>query len=289
MNVEAPRVEALPEPVPLSEIEVPADRLRDIDPDKVREMVISLRENGQLQPIQVLPRNPVTGKYVLNIGLHRFSAAPDAGLPKLRAELFHGTADQARLAEIDENLYRAELNPLDQGAFVAERRAVYERIYGIVSGGRPKKKTGTNLSQLSFFDDTTARFGLSRKTVQRALARFNGLDPVVRRLLRGTRTARIASEIDALTRLVPFEQLEVAKLLAGPTPPKNVVAAWAKVRGVEARKLHIVRTATDRMIAIWTKAPNEDRRAFIEYLQREHPIGGIRAALKKVDVAKGKR
>jgi len=257
------------------QIEVPADRLRDADPDKVAEMVISLREQGQIQPIEVLEINPETGRYPLNIGLHRFVAGPQAGLPVLLATVFHGTALQARLREIDENLYRAELNPLDQGVFLAERRQIYEQMHGLVKrGGDRRKSKGTNLSQRSFFDDTTEQFGLSRKTIQRALTRFNKLTPEVRRTLRGTKAARIASEIDALAKLAPFEQFEVAKLLAGENPPKNVVSALAKVRGIERRSLHIVKTATDRMIAIWSKAPAGERKAFIDWLIRE---GAIRA------------
>lgn len=86
-------------------------------------------------------------------------------------------------------------------------------------GGDRRKSKGIDFSQRSFFDDTTEAFGLSRRTIQRALTRFSRLMPEVRRTLRGTATARIASEVDALAKLVTFEQFEVAKLLAGENPP----------------------------------------------------------------------
>src|ERR1700733_2056722 len=118
MNVPTP-VEAI-NPT-LDEIEVPADRLRDTDADKVKELVVSFRERGQLQNIEVLPAN-AAGQYVLNIGLHRLLAARVLGWERTGAQIFNGTPQEARLREIDENLYRAELNPLDQAVFLAERR-----------------------------------------------------------------------------------------------------------------------------------------------------------------------
>jgi ParB family chromosome partitioning protein len=266
----------------LDEILVPPDRLRDADPDKVAEMIVSLRERGQLQPIEVLPASD-DGMYPLNIGLHRLLGARSLGWETLRAQIFDGSPLEARLREIDENLYRAELNPLDQGVFLAERRQIYEQLHGLVKrGGDRRKSKGTNLSQRSFFDDTTEQFGLSRKMVQRALTRFSKLTPEMRRTLRGTRTARVASEIDALAKLAPTEQFEVAKLLAGEKPPKNVATALAKVRGVDRRSLHIVKTATDRMIAIWEdrKTSTDDRKAFIDWLTREGFVHGAKLTLK---------
>jgi ParB family chromosome partitioning protein len=264
----------------LDQIEVPANRLRDADPDRVAEIVISMREQGQLQDIEVLPPNPETGLYPLNIGLHRFMAASQAGLRQLSAKVFIGTALQARLREIDENLYRHELNPLDQAAFLAERRSIYEEMHGLVKRGQPKKRIGTNLSQRSFFDDTTEAFGFSRKTISRALTRFSKLTPEVRKALRGTKTARIASEIDALMKLAPEEQFRVAMLLSAAVPQRSVAAAVAVVRGIDRRSLHIMKTKTDRMAAIWTKATPAERKAFLDWLGREGFLPASRAAAK---------
>ncbi len=258
----------------LDQIEVPDDRLRGADPLEVDKVAASMAEIGQLQDIEVRLENE-RGKYPLNIGLHRLLAAGKIGKPTLWAQVFAGTDDEARLREIDENLHRHELNAIDQAVFLGARREVYERLHGKIRPGQPsKKRIGVHAHQFSFFDDTFDRFGLSREVVKRALSRLNRLSAPVRAMLRGSATARSTREVDALARLAATEQFEVAQLLAGEKPPKNVAAALAKVRGIERRSLHIVKTATDRMVTIWGKASPAERKAFVEWLAREGFIHG---------------
>lgn len=263
----------------LDQIVVPEGRLRGADMLEVAKVAASMAEVGQLQDIEVRPENE-RGKFPLNIGLHRLLAAEKIGMPTLWAQVFTGTDDEARLREIDENLHRHELNALDQAVFLAARREIYERLHGKIAPGRPKKKIGVHAHQLSFFDDTFELFGLSREVVKRAIGRFNRLTEPVRAMLRGSPTARSTREVDALARLEPAEQFTVAQLLAGETPPKNVAAAIAKARGVERRSLHIVKTATDRMTAIWTKASADERKAFLDWLTREGFLHGAKLTPK---------
>lgn len=246
--------------VDLGKIDVPPNRIRDADPERVDELAVSFAETGQLQPIQVLPAQG--DRFTLNIGLHRFLAAQLAGWTQIEAKLFEGTQAQARLAEIDENLYRNELSAWEQAAFLAERRVIYEAVNGPVKAGR---KNSDKLSQLSFFDDVTGKFGLPKRMIQRALRRKTRIDAAVWEKLRGTPIAKNAAQLDALAKLVPFEQNQVADaLLQGEA--KNILDALRIARGVVTNS-DPDQQQYQRLAAAWTKAGSRARQMFLELLQ----------------------
>lgn len=247
--------------IDLGKIDVPDNRLRDADPERVDELAVSFTEIGQQQPIQVLPGDH--GRFVLNFGLHRYLAAERAGFTQIEAKLFDGSAAEARLREIDENLYRAELIPYDQAAFLAERRVIYEALNGPVKAGR---RNSDKLSQLSFFDDVTGKFGLPKRMVQRALRRKGRIAPAVWEKLRGTPIAKNASQLDALAKLVPFEQGQVADLLLL-GDAKNVVDALRIARGVVA-EIDPDQQQLQRLASAWAKAGSKARRQFLEFLRK---------------------
>lgn len=249
-------------------IDIPDDRLRAVDPEKVSELAASFSEIGQLQPIEVFPAG-ANGRYRLNVGAHRVTAAIEAKLPTIMALAYEGTADQRRLREIDENLYRAELSPYDQATFLAERRAIYERLNGPVRRGpRSRDVIATNLSQLSFFDDVTAKFRLPRRMVQRALSRKNLISPDVWHRLRGHPITKSASELDKLMRLNEAQQRQVVRLIMQETlPAKNVTAALramsdAPVESVDDKQFRVLSSA-------WAKAGTKARADFLNFLKTQ--------------------
>ena len=249
-------------------IDIPDDRLRWVDPEKVAELASSFGEIGQLQPIEVLPANP-KGRYRLIVGAHRVAAAKEAGLPSIMATVFDGTPDQRRIREIDENLYRAELSPYDQAAFLAERRVIYERLNGPVRAGRRSRpEIATNLSQLSFFDDVTSKFALPRRMVQRALTRKNRISAEVWHRLRGHPVTKVATELDKLMRLNEAEQRKVVRLLMQDVhPAKNVSAALralsdGPMESVDARQYRL-------LCAAWAKSGAKARRDFLAFVSTQ--------------------
>lgn len=248
-------------------IDVPEGRLRDVDPEKVKQFAVSMRDVGQITAIEVIPGQKA-GRWTLNAGAHRLAAAIEAKLPFVIATVFEGTADQRRLREIDENLYRAELTPYDQAAFLAERRAIYERINDSPRRhGRSKAGTRDNLSpkkQLSFFDDVTERFGIGRKTVIRALKRKGLISAEVWHRLRGHPVSKIASELDKLARLNDAEQRRVVRLLMQEVrPAKNVSAA------LRALSDEPIENDDDRryrqLTALWGKASPKVKADFLAF------------------------
>lgn len=225
--------------IPLERVLIPGDRLREVNADRVAMMAISMAEQGQITPIEVIAPD-AEGRYAVNAGAHRVSAARAAGLTNILAVVFDGDATLRRLREIDENLYRAELSPFDQAVFLAERRRLYETLNGAVRRGRPKKGIAPRSGQLSFFDDTTAKFGITRKVVQNALTRYFALEdllPDLRRLKMDVSGA----QLDALARLQPGERRRVidqlqsgaptmASALASVRPAKEAVSALEKAK-----------------------------------------------------------
>jgi ParB/RepB/Spo0J family partition protein len=103
------------------------DRMRALQPDRVEQMVESFRDIGQLQPILVFAnRNAAAvaaagGHYTLIAGLHRLEAAKNLGkgiLARITNDL--RSAEKSKLAEIAENLHRAELTALERSEQIAE-------------------------------------------------------------------------------------------------------------------------------------------------------------------------
>ena len=120
---------ALPNQVMLLHILV-AERLRVSRPEMVDEIAASFEALGQLQPIVVRPVKPsrITGvtrvaEYVLVAGAHRLEAARKLKWKTIAAVVIDGV--DAELAEIDENLVRADLSPAERKAHIGRRKELY--------------------------------------------------------------------------------------------------------------------------------------------------------------------
>lgn len=116
-------------------VEVPGARLVDLDLDDIvpnaqqprtdfreaelRELVVSIREYGVLQPIVVRPRvGAAEGepRHELIMGERRLRASKIAGLTSIPA-VVKDTADDAMLRDaLLENIHRAQLNPLEEAS-----------------------------------------------------------------------------------------------------------------------------------------------------------------------------
>ena len=112
--------------IDIADIVVEPDRMRRLRPEKVDELVGSIkRHKGLLQPIIVRLRES-DGARVLVAGLHRLEAARKLGHTSIRADLLgYLDADQAKLIEIDENLIRADLSAAERKLHIAERKKLY--------------------------------------------------------------------------------------------------------------------------------------------------------------------
>jgi ParB-like chromosome segregation protein Spo0J len=222
-------------------IDVKPERLRALRPDVVAELVQSMRERGQLQPIIVRPNSQGTG-YWLVAGRHRLEAARKLKWDSINALVFEGmNADEAELAEIEENLIRADLSPAERALHQARRKELYESLHPETKHGGDRKSVKQSSSQnenlKAFVDATAARTGKGRSTIARDVTRAKQvavLDQIV-----GTSLDQ-GGEIDALAKLPEKEQRTLAerarngeKVSAKPRPAQEDAGA-ARLGGLSS-------------------------------------------------------
>jgi len=102
---------------------LPIDRIRP-DPEQPRqsfpaaaieELAASIRENGLLQPIMARP-DPERGEgfYLVVAGERRYRAHLHLGAAVIEARIVDMTPDDVRIAQIVENIARADMTPLEE-------------------------------------------------------------------------------------------------------------------------------------------------------------------------------
>ncbi|KAL5731793.1 sulfiredoxin [Ranunculus cassubicifolius] len=79
--------------IPLDKIRRPLMRTRSNDPQKVQELMDSIRVIGLQEPIDVLE---VDGEYYGFSGCHRYEAHQRLGLPNIRCKIRRGTKETLR-------------------------------------------------------------------------------------------------------------------------------------------------------------------------------------------------
>jgi len=99
----------------------PEQPRRHFDKDQLASLAESIRTQGVLQAITVQPAD-AAGKHVLIMGERRFQAAKLAGLTRIPAVVREMT-DALRMAQLTENVQRADLTTLEVAEAVAAMRA----------------------------------------------------------------------------------------------------------------------------------------------------------------------
>lgn len=222
--------------IPVAGIAV-ANRLRAVDEGYARLLAENIEQTGRLrQPIEV--RVARGGGYVLIAGAHRLWAVKHLGWITVSAIVVDvASEDEARLAKIDENLVRHDLNLLDRAVFLMEREKIYLRLHPEAIHGGDRRSGGfrenrmDTMSVRSFARDTAERCGISDRTVRRSLIISTRLKEDVRARIAGTALAKKQSELLALARLTPDQQHATLDLLLA-AAAKSVKEAKNVVLGV---------------------------------------------------------
>ena len=169
------------------------DRVRDLDQAWVITLADKIAQSGYQAPILVRPT--ADGRYRLVIGGHRLEAVRLLGL-EATCEVRELDDDEARRLEIEENLFRRELDKLDFGLFYLEHQAVETRLGNRqkVGGDRrsdPAKsfRKGLRNDRPRFTQEIADRIGRSERSVQMAIQMVKNLDSDAVKLLRGSKFA----------------------------------------------------------------------------------------------------
>lgn len=272
-----------------------ADRLRSIDSATVDMLAVSMEEGELNTPLTVRPLRMDGDDMVFGLvtGGHRYAAAEKLGWAEIDCTIRNLTNDQARMVEIDENLIRRGLSPLDRAVFVSERLQVWAKLNpGRIAEGNvanistfpaPKRGRPANSAKfaellrdtpptMGFTEVTAAEIGLSRRTVENAMVIAHGLSPETRAKVSGTKIAKNEGLLRQLAGVADKgEQLRVAEALvaekAKTFPDALVIAAGRELTPPEPPR-PVDETVADFM-AVWKKAPPTHRVAILHALSGE--------------------
>lgn len=140
--------------IPLDDIVPnPHQPRKEFDQEALNELVVSIRENGVLQPIVVRPA-PDGGpaKYELVMGERRLRASKRAGLATIPA-VVKETSDDAMLQNaLLENLNRSQLNPLEEASayqqLLSDFGITHEQLASRIGRSRPQISNTIRLLKL---------------------------------------------------------------------------------------------------------------------------------------------
>ncbi|MBW4557363.1 MAG: ParB N-terminal domain-containing protein [Trichormus sp. ATA11-4-KO1] len=167
--------------VPIDQIRIGQNR-RPIKGEKVDELKESIRANGLLNPITV------DQKLTLIAGLHRLTACQLLGLEAIECNIVnYQDADQARLAEIDENLIRNELEPLERSELWYERDQILARMGLRAKAGDNQHTTkgGEMISPpLKRTVELAKEVGYSERTFQHGKQIAKSIHPEVKQIIK---------------------------------------------------------------------------------------------------------
>lgn len=183
--------------VPIDQILVGRNR-RPIKGDKVDELKESIKANGLLNPITV------DQKLNLIAGLHRLTACKLLGLDAIECNIVtYQYAEQARLAEIDENLIRNELEPLERSELWLERDQILEHM-GLRAKAGDNQHTYKGGEMISPPPKRTLELakeaGYSERTFQHGKQIAKGIHPDVKQMIKGTAIAESPTALLKIAR-----------------------------------------------------------------------------------------
>lgn len=202
------------ETLPISEIQIPENRARDLDHDWVEVLAEMIKETGQLNPITL---REVDGQKVLVTGHHRLAAT----LLLERDEILYrisnaATDEEARLEEVFENLGRNELSALDRAQHLFEMKEAYEALYPAITHGGDRKSDEAKENQndkMSFCSDAAEKCGLGERGIQRAVKIWKDLSVATKKQIRGTWIADHQATLLGLAKLSSHMQKKVLPYL----------------------------------------------------------------------------
>lgn len=245
--------------IPLSGVglsEIPIEEIRPnphqprqrMDPDDIEELAGSIREHGVIQPIVVT--RSADGGYVLIAGERRWTAARCAGLTRIAAVVKDASPrDMLELALV-ENIQRADLNPLEEGAayqhLIDEFGLTQEEVARRVGRSRPSIANSVRLLGLPEVIRTALAQGEVSEGHARALLGLGSAEEIV------------AVYAEVLARGLNVRQTEelVRRRRAPPPSPLPVPAAKAEVADPETRAVEdMFRDALGTRVELIRKGP----------------------------------
>ncbi len=256
------------------------DRLRSVNGGTVQHLAESMRFSGLQTPIQV--RENGADGYALVSGAHRLQAARSLAWPYIEAFVLDRLdEDTLALLEIDENLMRVELNPLDRGVFIARRKDIYERLYPETRRGGDRRSAeyqDGDGPQKGFVTETASFTPFSPWTIRRSIRIGEKIVPELREELSMTPIAYREGDLYEISGLSPEEQdivledlqsaeYEVRKL-SDIHPRREPGEEVPEVSPEQPNQEPVPgQTVLERIQSIWFSATEEEREDILAWIE----------------------
>lgn len=266
--------------IPLSEIHIP-ERLRQVDEDHALAISASIVEHGLFNPVTVRKTPNGKAKYTLVAGAHRLRAMELCDDTQIDAAVIKADKDEAVLIEVCENLIRNDLSALDRAIFVQTYRDVWENKHGIIARGGEQRvnltlclvETLQEEASRGFAAVCAERLGVSESAIKRSTRIAQNLTPVVRKSVQGTAIADNQSQLIALSKLEPEDQRKAATAISrtnGDFKQSMVLLQGGKVEKPDPQMVLL-----DRLIGTWTRANEETKSEFLEFINSEPNVSDM--------------
>ncbi|MEL7098255.1 MAG: ParB N-terminal domain-containing protein [Pseudomonadota bacterium] len=244
-------------------------RMRPVSLSAVESLAASIETVGLQQEIHL--RRMKGAHLRLMAGGHRLEAFRKLGRFTIRSKIWECDDDWAKLVEIDDNLAHAQLAPLDLAVFLAERKAVYERMYPETKKDAFKgnRHTGSLASDIvSFTTSVAEQRQLSKRHIERLVSVGEALSADDILDLRRMETRTTLADLQVIAKASPDDRRIICRELgAGKAKSAGEVVKRGREVGAERK------TPTDANIAsieeAWARASMAARKAFVEEHQDE--------------------
>ncbi|MDE0174774.1 MAG: ParB N-terminal domain-containing protein [Defluviicoccus sp.] len=255
-------------PVDLASIEIPP-RLRAVNPETVSALADSIARISLQNPI-ILQKHPDDpGLLVLVAGAHRLLAVRELGWPRIEALIVDGSPEEIGLIEIDENLIRKDLTPLDRARFLAKRKAIYAKLYRASGRGGDRRSAGSAddgtdrvTASTSWAQDAADLVGISPRAVHRAVAIGTGLSDELADALANTPIAKREGDLFRLAQMSAKNKKRVLHQLQNPDVPRS---SLSRLMGPEPGLSKPDRV--QRLQREWSAASPDERHQFFSWIQ----------------------
>jgi N6-adenosine-specific RNA methylase IME4/ParB-like chromosome segregation protein Spo0J len=189
------------------------ERLRPLRDAVVSELAGSMSQIGLINPIAITYPNGRASP-LLVAGANRLEAARRLKWESIDCTIIEASdVNTTKLAEIDENLIRADLTPAERVIHIAERKRIYEELHPETKNGATGKyRPKVQLSQdgtpevPAFIEDAAKKTGKGRTTIAREATRAKHIPRIADCI--GTSLDQ-GEELDALAKLKEEQQSEL--------------------------------------------------------------------------------
>lgn len=182
---------------------------RPVKEQKVAELMESIKANGLL--------NPITLDQKLNLiaGLHRLTACTLLGRDRIECNIITcEDPEHARLAEIDENLIRRELDALERAELWSEREQILTNM-GLRARPGDNQYTQKGNKTISPSVKTTLELaqevGYNQRTFQQGKQIAKSIAPEVKEAIKGTELAKSTTALLKVARAGKKEREKAEK------------------------------------------------------------------------------